>query len=90
MSMIVVTPPAAAARVALAKPSLGARLVHVHVRVDEPGQEDLVAGQAHDLTAEVVTDGHDAPVLDGDVAGLLPVRQQRGPRKTLTRLRSPR
>ena len=57
---------------------LGApRLVDVHVRVDEAGQEDLVVGQAHDLASEVVADRGDQPVLDGDVTDLLAVGQQR-------------
>ena len=47
MSTMVVTPPAAAARVAEreALPLGAARLVDVHVRVDQPGQQDLVVAE---------------------------------------------
>ena len=79
MSMIVVTPPAAAARVAEAKPSHSVRpgsftCTCVSTR---PGSEDLVVGQEHDLTAEVVADGGDQPVLDRDVTDALAGGQQR-------------
>ena len=49
MSRSVVTPPAAAARVAVSKPSHSgaARLVHVDVRVDDAGHHEPVAGVDH-------------------------------------------
>ena len=52
MSMMVVMPPAAAARVAVAKPSrIGpSRPVDVHVRVHEPRQQYLVSGELGHLS----------------------------------------
>ncbi len=49
MSTIVVTPPAAAARVAVVEAlPLGATgLVDVHMGVDQPGQQHLVVGEVH-------------------------------------------
>ena len=49
MSISVVTPPAAAALVAVANPSHScARLVDVHVGVHHAGQQHLVVGQVGD------------------------------------------
>ena len=58
MSTSVVTPPAAAARVAVAKPSHSVRpgLVDVDVRVDQPRQQHHVVAELDDLG------GRDRPV----------------------------
>ncbi len=73
MSTIVVTPPAAAARVADVKLPLGAaRVVHMHVRVDQAGHQHLVVGQLDVLGTDQVSverlDRDDPAVLDADLA----------------------
>ena len=79
MSTIVVTPPAAAARVALleALPLGAAGLVDVHVGVDQAGQQHLVVGQLdrpRRRERAVRLDRDDHPVPDADVARQLASR----------------
>ena len=65
MSTIVVMPPAAAARVAVVEafPLGAARLVDVHVRVDEPGHHDEIAG-IDDLRASAAVSSYAADRVD--------------------------
>ena len=69
MSTSVVTPPAAAARVAVSKPSHAVRpgLVDVHVRVDDAGHENFVA-EVLDRTRRVLEGANlrDAPAFHVD------------------------
>ena len=91
MSTIVVTPPAAAARVADAEalPLGAAGLVDMHVRVDESGQQHRVVGHDHDLArprtrSRTPSDVGDAPVLDDDRRGPeCPARGRCGPRGSI-------
>ena len=82
MSMIVVTPPAAAAAVARVD-ALARRAAGVHVGVDVAGQDELPRGDVDALVpAQLAGVGEhgDAPVGDADLAvGETPAGQRKAP-----------
>ena len=79
MSTIVVTPPAAAARVAVAKPSHSVRPGSLTCtwRVDQPGQQHEVVLQGHRAGRDVLVraDGGDPPAAHRDRGRPVPVRE---------------
>ena len=93
MSTSVVTPPAAAARVAVVEafPIGAAGLVDVDVRVDEPGHDDEIAGVdlAHACwPIAVLADRRRSVRRDVNVAGRTPSAARRARRRTRSPCRS--